>query len=116
MGKRRSTLWHRALRASLRSPMQFRVGCAILTRAGVSVCAWNKYVGDTATIRCRPDGRRSRHAEVSAVQQIPPHLRRGATVVVVRTRADGTTGCAKPCRDCQRLLDKYAMTVFYSDT
>jgi len=52
---------------------------------------------------------------VAAIRRVPPHLRRGATVVVVRTRADGSTGCAKPCRDCQRLLDKYAMTVFYSD-
>jgi deoxycytidylate deaminase len=69
----------------------YLVGAAAIRRDGAVVSASN----GPAPFPCP-----YAHAEVRLCQK----LDRGAIVHVVRRRRDGTLGCSKPCRNCERTL------------
>lgn len=50
------------------------------------------------------------HAEVAAIARCRS-LRAAYRIVVARFRADGTTGCAKPCRACQAAIAEAGIKV-----
>lgn len=57
------------------------------------------------------------HAELSALLSIRNKSRlKGATMVVFRRRKDGSLGNARPCEQCQKLLDKYGFKTFIYTT
>ena len=57
------------------------------------------------------------HAEIDAISKIlgKRHLTGREKLVIIRLRRDGSTGLAKPCRDCQTILDALGITeIWYS--
>lgn len=47
------------------------------------------------------------HAEIDAISKIlgKRHLTGREKLVIIRLRRDGSTGLAKPCQDCQQILE-----------
>ncbi len=62
-------------------------------------------------------GKKKTHAELSAIMSIKNKSRlKGATMVVFRRRKDGTLGNARPCEQCQKLLDSFGFRTFVYTT
>lgn len=94
-----------ASRAALRHAdvKGFLVGAAAIRGDGAFVSA-----GNGPAIGVSP--------EVHAECRLAAKLDRGADVLVIRVRRDGTIGCAKPCPECRtRLLRARVAKLFYSD-
>lgn len=54
------------------------------------------------------------HAEVHAIQRANRERLRGATIYVAsQRRRNKKVVLSKPCEDCQRLIDKWDLRVFY---
>lgn len=94
-----------------------RVG-AVITKGGrVLASACNKLRYSRRNDRPWP----SMHAEESAILKVlrhPAGLRKlqGATLYVSRVKKDGTCGLAKPCKDCQDLIDSVGIKkVIYTE-
>jgi deoxycytidylate deaminase len=57
-----------------------------------------------------------RHSEVRALLKLWPSKRRGASIINLMVRKDGSFGRAKPCAKCQKFLTDNGVTrVTYSD-
>lgn len=94
-----------ASRAALRHSdvKGFLVGAAAIRADGAFVSA-----GNGPAIGVSP----SAHAE----HRLSAKLDQGAEVLVIRTRRDGSLGCAKPCQFCiTKLLRARVAKLFYSD-
>ncbi len=62
-------------------------------------------------------GNKRTHAELSAILSIRNKTRlKGATMVVFRRRKDGGLGNARPCTQCQKMLDEYGFKTFVYTT
>lgn len=59
---------------------------------------------------------KGRHAEIDALEKLPPEERYGSTVYSVRVaRTESHPGMAKPCSTCEAYMRKYGVkTVYYS--
>lgn len=93
-----------------------------LRRPGQSHVVALVQVGKSAVAACnsfRPhagsDGYGA-HAEVAALSKVHPNARGKAVITVLRFRADGTLGEARPCQRCQRYFAKYGVTSVYHST
>lgn len=91
-----------ALEIAMRSKCRHKHGCVVVSRGKIVATATNQRVGN-------PDEgwRRAHvHAEHAALLAAGDRAY-GATVYVARIGATGQPVESKPCRRCERVLDKY---------
>ena len=87
----------------------YRLG-AIITRGNriISV-GWNKNKTHPRQLPYLKEGKqvttKSVHAELDAIIGVPVHLLRGSTIYVARILANGSTGLAKPCASCRKIIE-----------
>jgi pyrimidine deaminase RibD-like protein len=92
----------KAVKVASRSKCRHKHGCVVVSRGQVVASATNQRVGNPE------DGwRRSHiHAEHAALMAAGEKAY-GATVYVARVSASGQPVESKPCRKCERLLEKF---------
>ena len=56
----------------------------------------------------------SHHAEIVTFYRVPPRLRPHITLYVVNTGRDGSFKLSKPCHNCQRMLKRWNVKIYYS--
>lgn len=89
-----------------RSTCLVQVGAAIADARGIFSWGWNS---------AGPDGF-GLHAEGHAIFRANRRRLRGATICVAsRWRSSGKLTPAKPCADCERLIRKWNLKVYYRD-
>lgn len=91
-------MMHVARAVAQLSPMRHRVGACVVRGGRVLGVGHNK-PGSTKMSKSRW----SRHAEVQAI--ILAGDVRGSTLFVYRALRDGSAGLARPCHDCQEVID-----------
>lgn len=85
---------------------KFRHGCVLIKNGKVIGTGKNK---DTHRIKWRTE-----HAEEAVIRANPKECF-GATLIVIRIKADCTYGLSKPCSRCQKIIEKYGIaTTYYS--
>lgn len=95
-----------AVEIASRSKCRHKHGCVVVSRGQVVAAATNQRVGD-------PDEgwRRAHvHAEHAALLAAGDRAY-GAKVYVARVNASGMPAESKPCRKCERMLDKFKVSV-----
>lgn len=85
-----------------RSKCRYKHGCVVVFRGKIVAVATNQRVGDP-----NEGWRRAHiHAEHAALLAAGDRAY-GSTVYVARVGANGEPAESKPCRKCERLLDKF---------
>lgn len=86
-----------------RSKCLVQVGAAIADNHGIISWGWNS-VGNGEGL----------HAEAHAILRANRKRLEGATIYVAsKRRKNGKVVTSKPCEDCQRLIDKVGLTVYW---
>lgn len=94
----------KALEIAQTSKCRYRHGCIVVSRGRIVASATNKKVGDPET-----QWRRSHiHAEAAAIIAAGKHAH-GALVYVARAAADGSPAYSKPCKKCERYLERFGV-------
>lgn len=88
-----------------------RMGCLAISRAGDIICSSSNRLLQGNRVRW------SEHAEESVIRKLNRlnafHRFRDISMLVFRISSNGIS-LAKPCLRCQKLLNKYPITVFYT--
>jgi pyrimidine deaminase RibD-like protein len=85
---------------------KFHHGCVLIKNGKVISTGYNR-----DSFRGRP----SEHAEESALRNVRDKDARGATMVVIRLKADNSFGNILPCNRCMRIICKRGVyRIFYS--
>ena len=90
--------------------------CALIVKGGRVLSVGYNHRGLTALQNVHRVGRKAEtvHAEVHAVLQKRDKIRfEGSKIFVVRLRADGSLGLARPCPTCQAVLKAYGIKKAY---
>lgn len=69
---------------------------------------------NTIKRRLVPDKIYGVHAEASAIFRTPRSYRYGLILVVIKINNQGQLSNSKPCKHCERIINKYKITVYYS--
>ena len=105
-----------ARRASKESDYRFKVGAVLISRSGRPISfGWNK--NKTHPIFANPckTMRRTLHAEMDCIKNIPAHDLKDATLYIYREDLLGKIAMARPCEDCMENLKARGISVvFYS--
>jgi tRNA(Arg) A34 adenosine deaminase TadA len=99
-----------ALREAAKGQLGFLHGClAVDSRTGdVIARSYNSY-------RKGHKKKQSSHAETSAFYSVPRKLRARIFLVVVRISRDGSPRLSRPCENCQKIIERYKLVVYYTD-
>lgn len=99
-----------ALEVAKTSKCKYKHGCVVVNNGKILATATNKKIADPHT-----HWRRSHiHAEMAAIIAAGNQAV-GATVYVARVSADGSPAYSKPCKKCERILDRYGIAqVFWT--
>lgn len=93
-----------AIEVAKTSKCKYKHGCVVVNKGKVLAVATNRKVADPET-----HWRRSHiHAEMAAVIAAGTQAA-GASVYVARVSADGSPANSKPCKKCERLLNRYGV-------
>lgn len=99
-----------AVKASARSNMKFHIGSVIYNKKDIISSGFNRWLhkGNTKYL---PSCHYSIHAEADALFGLSRRLTYGASIFIYR---EGNL-LAKPCKNCQRLIDKAGIShIYYS--
>ena len=99
-----------AYRQSQKSELRCCHGATVVNRRGeIIASSYNK-----RDVRKNEDIF-STHAEISAFFKVPPSLRKGIKIIVLRR--DVNTDkiiMSKPCKICQKMLERFNVKIYYS--
>jgi pyrimidine deaminase RibD-like protein len=95
----------KALEAAGTSKCRHKHGAVVVNSGKVVAVATNKKVGDP-NIAWR---RAHIHAEIAAVSAAGTRAK-GASVYVARAAADGSPAVSKPCKKCERYMERSGVT------
>lgn len=99
-----------AVKASSRSNMKYKIGSVIYNKKDIISTGFNRWL-HWGKPEYLPKAHYAIHAEADALFGLPRGLTYGASIFVYR---EGNL-LAKPCRNCQKLIDKAGIQhVFYS--
>lgn len=106
-----------AKREALKSVNDFRFGAILVVGKGIVSRGYNSF-GKTHPLQNRMYPERygtGLHAEIATLGNLRPYDTSGGELFVYRLRKDGSTGPAKPCNECEKILKTMDISrVFYS--
>lgn len=92
-----------AMEVAKTSKCRHRHGCVVVQNGRILSKATNKKVGDPQMAWRRAHI----HAEIAAINAAGKHAVNGATVYVARVGADGNAAESKPCKKCERFMERH---------
>ena len=112
----------RAILEARKSGMSSKHGCICINPKTMEIIStgYNTYESsdfrfDTKTLRNQSKNKiYSLHAETRAIFRVSPSFRRNLIIVVVRVNSQGQLLNSRPCSQCERIINKYNIRVYYS--
>lgn len=95
----------KAVDVAATSKCRYQHGCVVVHRGRVVATATNKKVGNVEECWMRSHI----HAEVAAILAAGRYARK-SKVYVARILKDGTPAKSKPCKKCQKFMEKYKIS------
>ena len=92
----------KALKVASTSKCRHKHGAVVVRDGRIVATATNRKVGDPETAWRRAHV----HAEIAAIGAAGTRAR-GAAVYVARGGADGSPAYSKPCKKCERFMERY---------